>query len=82
MSYKTLFNENKPNVGILKNSHVDLLYTVSEISKDFQETFLEGKHQHKQTFDESMEKTVNSFCNGCLIPSLDQVLGRPEFGAR
>ena len=61
ISYKKLFNENKPNVGIIKNSHGELLYTMSEISKEFQETFFEGKYLHKQTFDDSMEKTVNSF---------------------
>ena len=26
VSYKKLFNENKPNVGIIKNSHEELLY--------------------------------------------------------
>ena len=34
---------------------------MSETSKDLQETFFESKHLHKQTFDESKEKTVNSF---------------------
>ena len=61
MSYKKLFNENKPNVGIIKNRHGELLHTMSEISKEFQETFFEGKHLHRQTFDYSMEKTVSSF---------------------
>ena len=55
------FTENKPNVGMIKNSHKELLYTMSEISKEFQETFFEGKLLHKQTFDESMAKTVTSF---------------------
>ena len=49
MSYMKLFNENKPNVGIIKNSHGELFYTMSEISKEFQETFFEGKHLHRQT---------------------------------
>ena len=57
MSYKKLFNENIPNVGIIKNSRGELLYTMSEISKGFQETFFEGKPLPKQTFDESMKKT-------------------------
>ena len=35
--------------------------TMSEISKELQETFFEGKHLHKQTFDEFMEKTLNYF---------------------
>ena len=61
MSYKELFNDNKPNMGIIKNSHGELLYNMSEINKEFQETFFEGKFLHKETFDESMEKTVNSF---------------------
>ena len=61
MSYKKFFNENKPNVGIIRNSHGELLYTMLEIRKEFQEPFFEGKHLHGQTFDESMEKTVNSF---------------------
>ena len=61
MSYKKLFSENKPKVGIIKNSLGELFYTLSEISKEFQETFFEGKHFHKQTFDESREKTVKSF---------------------
>ena len=34
---------------------------MSEISKEFQEIFFEGKHLRKETFDESMEKTVYSF---------------------
>ena len=34
---------------------------MSNISKEFQETIFEGKHLHKQTFDESMDKTTNSF---------------------
>ena len=33
---------------------------MSEISKEFQETIFEGKHLHKETFDECMENTVNS----------------------
>ena len=61
MSYKELFNENKPNVGIIVNSHREILYTMSAISKNSRKTFFEGTHLHKQTFDESMEKTVNLF---------------------
>ena len=61
MSYKKLFNENISNVGIIKNSQRERLYPMSEISKDFQETIFEGKHSHKQTFDESMDKTVKLF---------------------
>ena len=61
MSYKKLLNENTPNVGIIKNRHEELLHTMSEISREFQETFVEGKHLHRQTFYDSMEKTVSSF---------------------
>ena len=61
MSYKKLFNENKPNVGKIINNHGKLPYTMLKISEAFQETLFEGKHLQNQTFNESKEKTVNSF---------------------
>ena len=41
-----------------------------EISKNFQETFLEGKHLHERNFDESMEKTVK-----CFLPQPEKIGG-------
>ena len=34
---------------------------MSKISEKFSETFFESKHLHKQTFDNFVEKIVNSF---------------------
>ena len=45
---------------IIENSHGEHLFTMSEVSKEFQVPFFEGMHLHKQTFDKFMVKRVNS----------------------
>ena len=45
------------------------------LSNDSPVLYIETSEQTPPTFLEPM-------CNGCLIPSIDQTLRRPEFGAR
>ena len=65
-----LFKDNNPH------------YIDSENGKDpYCEDHLYDK-ENLQFLQDNYPSTDDEDCNGCLIPSLDQTLRRPEFGAR
>ena len=56
VSYKKLFSESSPQVGLITNKQGELLLSKNDIAQDFQATFSREKHLKTDNFDESMEK--------------------------
>ena len=66
VSYKKLFPESSPQVGLIKNKQGELLLSKNDIAPEFQATFFRRKHLKTDNFDESMAK------KSLMLSELDQ----------